>query len=69
VDYGQFYLFSAAVGEAAPADIAETVDVAIDADGIAQSGDLTVVFSPHQNNFDMKLRVELWDTRSPAAGL
>lgn len=60
LDYGQFYLYSAPTEESASADISETVETAIDADGIAQSQDLTVILSPHQNNFEMKLRVEQW---------
>jgi hypothetical protein len=59
-DYGQFYL------SPSTADVADNVsfavDAAIDSGGIAQRGDLTVVLSPHQNNFDMRLRIELFAT-------
>lgn len=41
-----------------------TVDDSIDA-GIGQDGALTVVFSPHQNNFAMRLDVQLWAAPPP----
>jgi 8-oxo-dGTP pyrophosphatase MutT (NUDIX family) len=39
--------------------------MAIDADGIAQVPGTLVVLSPHQNNFEMPLRVEVWDGPPP----
>jgi hypothetical protein len=32
---------------------------------IASDGEAGVVSSPHQNNFSMALRVEVWDGRPP----
>ena len=61
LDYGQFHLYT---------DVVEDLDLpvrvperALEGQGIAQSGGLLVVLSPHQNNFDMALRVETWTSR------
>src|SRR5689334_13667120 len=57
LDYSVFYLRT---GEEDP-DLA--VDLLGEGDGIAQRGGLVVVTSPHQNNFEMPLRVEVWTGR------
>jgi hypothetical protein len=57
LDYGQFYLRTT---EEDPELAVDLLDEAHDADGIAQQGGLVVVESPHQNNFEMPLRVEVW---------
>ena len=62
LDYGQFYLHTADNDPELPVALLERAQ---DGDGIAQDGGLVVVESPHQNNFEMPLRVEVWD--SPAA--
>jgi hypothetical protein len=53
-----------------PIDYYEMVVRAIESDGIAQVPGLLLVLSPHQNNFEMSLRVEVWDGPPPdeAAG-
>lgn len=64
-DHGQFYLYSATPKGAEHTDISAAVEKAIDADGIAQAGALTVVLSPHQNNFAMRLHIQLWAAAPP----
>jgi hypothetical protein len=65
MDYGQFYL----VGSPAPCDgdvdLVDLIAQASDGDQIAQSGNLLVVLSPHQNNFEMALLVQRWDAEPP----
>ena len=65
LDYGQFYL----IGLPAEGDIdlAQLVEAAIKGVGIASSegNQAVVVLSPHQNNFAMRLRVELWRSQPP----
>ena len=56
LDYGQFYLRS---GECDPDLAVQLLDDALQ-NGIAQRDGIAVVVSPHQNNFDMAFRVELW---------
>lgn len=56
LDYGQFTLET---GEEDPGLAVELLSTAFE-DGIAQRGDLVVVLSPHQNNFEMAFRVEVW---------
>ena len=65
IDYGQFYLFTAPSSAAASVDIAEVVETAVNADKIAKRGPLTVIICPHQNNFAMRLSVELWASQPP----
>jgi hypothetical protein len=64
LDYGQFTLHTA---EEDPDLGVDLIGVALDV-GIAQQGGLVMVVSPHQNNFEMPLRVEVW-SRAPAADL
>jgi hypothetical protein len=58
MDYGQFALMS--VGNDVER-LPEAIDVAIEADGVAQLGGLVVVLTPNQYNFELQLRVEIWD--------
>ncbi|HEY3714981.1 MAG TPA: hypothetical protein VGL39_10680 [Jatrophihabitantaceae bacterium] len=58
LDYGQFYLYPSPP-EHDFADVPNVVDRAIGDDGIAQAGTFLVVLSPHQNNFELALRVEV----------
>ena len=60
LDYGQFYLHTR---ESDPDLAVMLLERAQDGDGIAQDGGLVVVVSPHQNNFEMPLRVEVWEAR------
>ena len=62
LDYGQFSIATAYDDDVDPVAV---VHRAIEADGIAQEGPLTTVLSPHQNNFAMPLRVELWSGEPP----
>jgi hypothetical protein len=55
LDYGTFNLIT---GDFEPDDYARVLDVAVD--GIGQLPGLVSVASPHQNNFEMPLRVEVW---------
>jgi hypothetical protein len=57
LDYSQFYLHTA---EEDPDLAVDLLGDAQNGDGIAQQGGLVVVESPHQNNFEMPLRVEVW---------
>lgn len=60
LDYGQFYLHT----RDNDPDLAVTLlEQAQGAAGIAQADGLLVVESPHQNNFEMPLGVEIWDAR------
>lgn len=61
MDYGQFYLHTE---ESDPDDVLIALDEALDR-GVAQRGGALVVISPHQNNFEMPLRVERWATEPP----
>jgi hypothetical protein len=60
LDYGQFYLHTA---DNDPDLAVALLEQAQDAAGIAQADGLLVVESPHQNNFEMPLGVEIWDAR------
>jgi hypothetical protein len=62
LDYGQFWIATGPIDELDPMD---PLTRAIEGDGIAQEGPLTTVLSPHQNNFEMPLRVEVWSTQPP----
>lgn len=64
LDYGQFHLVSRSYPPP-PDDEIDTVRRAIDGDGIAQCNGLLVVLSPHQNNFEMPFRIEMWSTPPP----
>jgi hypothetical protein len=70
LDYGQFYLSSPtqASGHDGGEDLLRLVDAAVLGQGIAggEREDFLVVVSPHQNNFDMRLRIEVWPTEPPA---
>lgn len=62
LDYAQFYLL---VDDRAPDLVEEVLHRALAGDGIAQGGGLLVVLVPHQNNFEMPLRVERWNAEPP----
>jgi hypothetical protein len=68
LDYGQFSLTGTyrALGDAA--DPVRLVEQAINGDGIAgtDGNEGVVVLSPHQNNFAMRLRVEVWPAEPPS---
>jgi hypothetical protein len=70
MDYGHFYL-EHRVGDDLDdeayddRDLSDLISRAHDADGIAWEAGTLAVLSPHQNNFEMPLRVELWDGEPP----
>ena len=58
LDYGQFVLVGGDAVE--PEDVVAAIEIALrDNVGIGQVGDTLGICSPHQNNFQMPLRVEL----------
>ena len=57
LDYAQFYLYTSVSDLDVLPDI---VDWALASNGIAQHLGFLMVTSPHQNNFEMPLRVEVW---------
>jgi hypothetical protein len=62
LDYGQFSLSG---NLSAEADYMALLERATASSGIAGDDHGLVVISPHQNNFEMPLRLELWDDRPP----
>ncbi|MBQ1038775.1 hypothetical protein [Micromonospora sp. C81] len=62
LDYGQFCLY----GNPSPdADYMTLLEQAINGSGIAADDTGVVVISPHQNNFEMPFRLEVWDDPPP----
>jgi hypothetical protein len=61
MDYGQFWL----CGGWGDDDPMELLEAALAGDGIAGNGLCVVLCSPHQNNFEMPLRVEVWSDPPP----
>lgn len=61
-DYGQFELIA---GDQDDDDLVGLIDAANAGDGIAQGRAVLVILSPHQNNFELGLTVELWDDEPP----
>lgn len=62
LDYGQFSL----CGSYGPsADYQTYLEQALHGDRIAGNRHAVIVCSPHQNNFEMPLRVEVWDRPPP----
>ncbi|MGC4864727.1 hypothetical protein ACLQ3B_04730 [Micromonospora sp. DT53] len=62
LDYGQFCL----CGNPAPdADYITLLEQAINGSGIAADDNGVIVISPHQNNFSMPFRLEVWHDRPP----
>ncbi|HEU4423210.1 MAG TPA: hypothetical protein VFR67_11810, partial [Pilimelia sp.] len=43
----------------------QALEAALAGGGIAGNGRFVLICSPHQNNFEMPFRVEVWDTRPP----
>jgi hypothetical protein len=70
LDYGQFWLVGVRLPEPdADADATmRLIEEAINDQGIAstEGNEMVVVFSPHQNNFAMPLRVEVWPAEPPS---
>jgi hypothetical protein len=62
LDYSFFWLQT---GSELMPDMA-MIDEMRNGDGIAQRDGFVVVASPHQNNFAMKLLVEVWDSKPPS---
>lgn len=65
LDYSQFSLATGPVDADLETDLLASAQAA---DGVAQRGGLVVVLSPHQNNFRMRLRLEVW-TSEPVSDL
>ena len=63
LDYGQFALIGGY--SSAAEDPMELLERAIAGQRIASNELVIIVLSPHQNNFQMPLRVEVWDHRPP----
>ncbi len=64
LDYGHFYLWTRVSDDLdLPLRLLERAHGA--GDGVGQGEGLLLVLSPHQNNFDMQLRVEVWESRPP----
>jgi hypothetical protein len=62
LDYGQFSL----CGSSSPdSDYMTLLEAALAGPHVASDGHGVVVCSPHQNNFRMPLRVEVWDDPPP----
>ncbi|MER5670275.1 hypothetical protein [Pseudonocardia alni] len=61
-DHGQFDLVYAWTDLT---NLVDLIDLANTGDGIAQDDSILVVFSPHQNNFDLAMAVEEWDGAPP----
>jgi len=62
LDYGQFSLCGSLERSG---DYMSLLEVALQGEGIAGDNDAVLVCSPHQNNFKMPLRVEVWDHSPP----
>jgi hypothetical protein len=60
MDYGQFYLH-----DGHSLEIFDLAQEAIGGVGIAQGRGMVAVTSPHQCNFEMPLRVEVWESEPP----
>jgi hypothetical protein len=63
LDYGHFYLVGRRSRSSSADDVAAVVAEARQSDGVAQADGIVVVNSPHQNNFEMNLTVERWDSK------
>jgi hypothetical protein len=68
LDYGQFWLVGVQQPDADADPTMRLIEEATSDQGIASTGgnELVVVISPHQNNFAMPLRVEVWPAEPPS---
>ena len=64
LDYGQFLLAGGVAG-LAPDRFVGLLEKALDGPGIASATVVLVAHSPHQNNFAMPLRIEVWRQQPP----
>lgn len=64
LDYGHFSLIGAPIDHGSD-DYSLAFDAAMEGRGIGQGGQMTVVRSQHQMNFEMPLRVEVWASEPP----
>ena len=64
LDYGHFSLTGAPIDHGSD-DYSLAFDAAMEGRGIGQGGQMTVVRSQHQMNFEMPLRVEVWASEPP----
>jgi hypothetical protein len=67
LEYSHFYLSSVPLPDEAADALLQVVDEAVAGQGIASTAgnEYVVVLSPHQNNFAMPLRVEVWPGEPP----
>jgi hypothetical protein len=67
LEYAIFYLSGDPLPDAAAGALSRVVDEAVAGQGIASTAgnEYVVVLSPHQNNFAMPLRVEVWPGEPP----
>jgi hypothetical protein len=67
LDYGQFYLLSWPVQNEHVDLVWQVAEAAIKRQGIATSerNEIVAVISPHQMNFAMRLRIEVWAAEPP----
>jgi hypothetical protein len=67
LDYGQFYLSGSPTDDGVTDALVRLVEAAANGQGIAgtEGNEFVVVISPHQNNFAMRLRVEVWPAEPP----
>jgi hypothetical protein len=67
LDYGQFYLSGLPTDEGVTDALVRLVEEAANGQGITgtEGNEFVVVISPHQNNFAMRLRVEMWPAEPP----
>lgn len=67
LDYGQFYLTGVYQVDDDADPLLRLLEEAISGEGIAgtKGNEFVVVLSPHQNNFAMGLRVEIWPGEPP----
>jgi hypothetical protein len=61
LDYGQFYLQTDDPYSTRDINVPRLVGAASSGTGIAQQFGMLVVLSPHQKNYQMLLRIEVWD--------
>ncbi|WP_327119865.1 hypothetical protein OHB12_14735 [Nocardia sp. NBC_01730] len=62
MDYGQFCI-DGGLGD--PDEDTDLLDHALAAHPFTSNGLAMVVLSPHQNNFEMQMTVQVWDSRPP----
>ncbi len=62
MDYGQFFLYS----KLQNCNLDDLIDKASKGENIAGNDEVVLLLVPHQHNFAMPLRVELWNDKPPS---